>query len=106
MGNKKERIKSTAPRQLHHGHTSITPPTKMNDSKIQAEADSDSSIEFIGDFGDFGVSFVATVAGRYTRRGLSVQGESLLVPTRDNHEVPSMQRRPTVGERKTIISSD
>ena len=22
-----------------------------------------------GDFGDFGVSFVATVAGRYTRRG-------------------------------------
>ena len=32
----------------------------------------------VGDFGDFGVSFVATVAGRYTRRGgprLSVQGE-------------------------------
>ena len=31
-----------------------------------------------GDFGDFGVSFAATVAGRYTRRGgprLSVQGE-------------------------------
>ena len=53
-----------------------------------------------GDFGDFGVSFVATVAGRYTRRGgprLSVQGEPLLVPTRDNHEVPPMQRRPTVG---------
>ena len=23
----------------------------------------------LGDFGDFGVSFVATVAGRYTRRG-------------------------------------
>ena len=40
------------------------------------------------------------MAGRYTRRGgarLSVQGEPLLVPTRDNHEVPPMQRRPTVG---------
>jgi hypothetical protein len=39
-----------------------------------------------GDFGDFGVSFVATVAGRYTRwggPGLSVQGEPLLVPTRE-----------------------
>ena len=39
----------------------------------------------IGDFGDFGVSFVATVAGRYTRRGdprLSVQGEPLIVLTR------------------------
>ena len=24
---------------------------------------------YIGDFGDFGVSDVATVAGRYTRRG-------------------------------------
>ena len=38
-----------------------------------------------GDFGDFGVSFVATVAGRYTRRGgprLSVQGEPLIVLTR------------------------
>jgi len=38
-----------------------------------------------GDFGDFGVSFVATVAGRYTRRGaprLSVQNEPLLVLTR------------------------
>ena len=38
-----------------------------------------------GDFGDFGVSFAATVAGRYTRRGgphLSVQGEPLLVLTR------------------------
>ena len=36
-------------------------------------------------FGDFGVSFVATVAGRYTRRGgprLSVQGEPLIVLTR------------------------
>ena len=34
-----------------------------------------------GDFGDFGVSFVATVAGRYTRRGgprLSVQGEPIV----------------------------
>ena len=33
-------------------------------------------------FGDFGVSFAATVAGRYTRRGgprLSVQGEPLIV---------------------------
>ena len=40
---------------------------------------------FRGDFGDFGVSFVATVAGRYTRRGgprRSVQGEPLLVLTR------------------------
>ena len=39
-----------------------------------------------GDFGDFGVSFVATVAGRYTRRGgprLSVQGEPLIVLTRE-----------------------
>ena len=38
-----------------------------------------------GDFGDFGVSFEATVAGRYTRRGgprLSVQGRPLLVLTR------------------------
>ena len=38
-----------------------------------------------GDFGDFGVSDVATVAGRYTRRGgprLSVQGEPLVVLTR------------------------
>ena len=37
------------------------------------------------DFGDFGVSFAATVAGRYTRRGgprLSVQGEPLIVLTR------------------------
>ena len=37
-------------------------------------------------FGDFGVSFVATVAGRYTRRGgprLSVQGEPLIVLTRE-----------------------
>ena len=37
-------------------------------------------------FGDFGVSFVATVAWRYTRRGgprLSVQGEPLLVLTRE-----------------------
>ena len=37
------------------------------------------------DFGDFGVSFVATVAGRYTRWGgprLSVQGEPLIVLTR------------------------
>ena len=36
-------------------------------------------------FGDFGVSFAATVAGRYTRRGgprLSVQGEPLIVLTR------------------------
>ena len=36
-------------------------------------------------FGDFGVSYVATVAGRYTRRGgprLSVQGEPLVVLTR------------------------
>ena len=35
-----------------------------------------------GDFGDFGVSFTATVAGRYTRWGgsrLSVQGEPLIV---------------------------
>ena len=40
MGNKEERIKSTAPRQLHHRHT-----TKMNDSKTQAEADGDSSID-------------------------------------------------------------
>ena len=34
-----------------------------------------------GDFGDYGVSFVAAVAGRYTRRGgprLSVQGEPLI----------------------------
>ena len=32
------------------------------------------------DFGDFGVSFVSTVAGRYTRRGgprLSVQGREV-----------------------------
>ena len=39
----------------------------------------------LGDFGDFGVSFAATVAGRYTRRGgprLSVQGEPLIVLTR------------------------
>ena len=38
-----------------------------------------------GDFGDFGVSYVATVAWRYTRRGgprLSVQGEPLVVLTR------------------------
>ena len=38
-----------------------------------------------GDFGDFGVSFAATVAGRYTRWGgprLSVQGEPLIVLTR------------------------
>ena len=38
-----------------------------------------------GDFGDFGVSFVSTVAGRYTRRGgprRSVQGEPLTVLTR------------------------
>ena len=38
------------------------------------------------DFGDFGVSFAATVAGRYTRWGgprLSVQGEPLLVLTRE-----------------------
>ena len=40
-----------------------------------------------GDFGDFRVSFVATVAGRYmyTRWGgprLSVRGEPLIVPTR------------------------
>ena len=44
------------------------------------------SVQGVNDFGDFGVSFVATVAGRYTRRGgarLSVQGEPLLVPTRD-----------------------
>ena len=40
MKNKEERIKSTAPRQLHHRHT-----TKMNDSKTQAEADSDSPID-------------------------------------------------------------
>ena len=36
-------------------------------------------------FGDFGVSFVATVAGRYTRRGgprRSVRGEPLIVLTR------------------------
>jgi len=35
-----------------------------------------------GDFRDFGVSFTATVAGRYTRRGglrLSVRGGPLLV---------------------------
>ena len=58
------------------------------------------SLMTFGDFGDSGVSFVATVAGRYTRRGgarLSVQEEALLVPTRDNHEVPPMQRRSTVG---------
>ena len=39
----------------------------------------------IFDFGDFGVSDAATVAGRYTRRGgprLSVQGEPLVVLTR------------------------
>jgi len=39
-----------------------------------------------GDFGDFGVSFAATVAWRYTRRGdprLSVQGEPLIVLTRE-----------------------
>ena len=39
-------------------------------------------IDANGDFGDFGVSFVATVAGRYTRWGgprLSVQGEPLIV---------------------------
>ena len=51
------------------------------------------------DFGDFGVSFVATVAGRYTRRGgprLSVRGEPLIVLTR-GPEVPPMQRSPTVG---------
>ena len=38
-----------------------------------------------GDFGDFGVSFVSTVAGRCTRWGgprLSVQGEPLMVLTR------------------------
>ena len=37
------------------------------------------------DFGDFGVSFVATVARRYTRWGgpcLSVQGEPVIVLTR------------------------
>ena len=37
------------------------------------------------DFGDIGVSFVSTVAGRYTRRGgprRSVQGELLVVLTR------------------------
>ena len=36
-------------------------------------------------FGDFGVSYAATVAGRYTMRGgprLSVQGEPLVVLTR------------------------
>jgi len=40
------------------------------------------------DFGDFGVSFAATVAGRYTRLiqrrvgpRLSVRGEPLIVPT-------------------------
>jgi len=40
----------------------------------------------VGDFGDFGVSFAATVAGRYTRWGdprLSVQGEPLIVLTRE-----------------------
>ena len=38
--------------------------------------------DVFGDFGDLGVSFAATVAGRYTRRGgprLSVQGEPLIV---------------------------
>ena len=40
MKHKEERIKSTAQRQLHHRHT-----TKMNDSKTQAEADGDSSID-------------------------------------------------------------
>ena len=40
MKHKEERIKSTAHRQLHHRHT-----TKMNDSKTQAEADGDSSID-------------------------------------------------------------
>ena len=42
-------------------------------------------IHYLCDFGDFGVSYVATVAGRYTRRGgprLSVQGEPLVVLTR------------------------
>ena len=39
------------------------------------------------DFGDFDVSFAATVAGRYTRRGdsrLSVQCEPLIVLTRES----------------------
>ena len=38
-----------------------------------------------GDFGDFGVSFASTVAGRYTRWGgprLSVQGQPIIVLTR------------------------
>jgi len=52
------------------------------------------------DFGDFGVSFASTVAGRCTRRGgprLSVRGEPLIVLTRD-HEVPPMQRRHSRGD--------
>ena len=68
-------------------------------SKRMAEAGNDlhqSAVQFrlivgdFGDFGDFGVSFASTVAGRYTRRGgprLSVQGEPLLVPTRETMRV-------------------
>ena len=47
----------------------IVPPMQMDD-----------------DYGDFGVSFAATVSGRCTRRGrsrLSVLGEPLLVPKRE-----------------------
>ena len=43
-------------------------------------------VTLVGDFGDFGVSFAVTVAGRYTRRGdprRSVQGEPLVVLTRE-----------------------
>ena len=53
-----------------------------------------------GDFCDFGVSFAATVAWRYTRWGgprLSVQGEPLVVLTRG----PSGTAYATPAHRKT-----
>ena len=48
-GKQGEENQVYAPRQLHHRHT-----TKMNVCKIQAEADSDSSIVhfLIGNFGE------------------------------------------------------
>ena len=53
--------------------------------KSRRRRDEKAPTPFVCDFGDFGVSFAATVAGRYTRRGgprLSVQGEPLIVLTR------------------------
>ena len=80
-------LRHTRPRQdFRAAHFAGTPQSRRQDMPTAEICAQLFSAITLTSFGDFGVSFAATVAGRYTRRGdsrLSVQGEPLIVLTRE-----------------------